>query len=244
MDLQNVEGRTSIQNADIKIEDLLQSGVHFGQRTYRWNPKMKPFIFGKREGIYIINIHKTLEYLRKAMEFAEKAGEQGLIPLFVCTKKQGKDIIKEQAERIGAHYVTERWLGGLLTNFETIKTRIEKMREIEKLKESDRFEKYPKKERQKILKLYEKLQRNLGGVREMFELPGFLYVVDPVKEDLAVKEANKLKIPIIALIDTDGNPELIDYPIPGNDDAMKSIEFITKLIAESYLKGKAKIKEE
>ncbi len=240
----NAEGLISSPNVNIKIEELLQNGVHFGHRTYRWNPKMKPFIYGKKEGIYIINIQKTVEMLAQAMEFAEKAGEQGLIPLYVCTKKQGKEIIKEYAEKAGAYYVIERWLGGLLTNFETIRTRIEKMREIEKMKEDGRLEKYPKKEQQRILKVYQKLVKNLGGVREMFELPGFIYVIDPVKEDLAVKEAIKLKIPIIALIDTDGDPELIDYPIPGNDDAMKSIEFITRLITESYLRGKAKIKEE
>jgi len=240
----NAEGLISSLNVNIKLEELLENGVHFGHRTYRWNPKMKPFIYGKKEGIYIINIQKTLEMLVKAMEFVEKAGEQGLIPLYVCTKKQGKGIIKEYAEKAGAYYVTERWLGGLLTNFETIRTRIEKMREIEKMKEDKRLEKYPKKEQQNILKVYQKLVKNLGGVREMFELPGFIYIIDPCKEELAVKEARKLKIPIIALIDTDGDPEIVDYPIPGNDDAMKSIEFITKVITESYLRGKAKIKEE
>ncbi len=240
----NGEELTSIPSVNIKIEEFLHNGVHFGHRTYRFNPKMKPFIYGKKEGIYIINIQKTLEMLLKAMEFAEKAGEKGFTPLYVCTKKQGREIIKEYAEKAGIHYVTERWLGGLLTNFETIRTRIEKLREIEKMKEDGRLEKYPKKEQQKILKVYQKLIKNIGGVREMFELPGFIYIIDPVKEELAVKEAKKLKIPLVALVDTDGDPDLIDYPIPGNDDAIKSIEFITKLITESYLKGKTRIKEE
>jgi small subunit ribosomal protein S2 len=242
MDTQNVEERTSTPNVDISLslKELMEHGVHFGHRTYRWNPKMEPYIYGKKDGIYIINIEKTLELLKKALVFVEECGKKGLIPLFVCTKKQGKEIIKEEAERIGAYYVVERWLGGLLTNFSTIRTRIEKMREIERMKEEGKLDKYPKKERMKILKVYEKLQKNLGGVKEMFELPGFLFVIDPTREELAIKEANKLKIPVVALIDTDGDPEVIDYPIPGNDDAMRSIEYITKLIANSYLKGKEK----
>ncbi|MEO0254105.1 MAG: 30S ribosomal protein S2 [candidate division WOR-3 bacterium] len=231
-------------NVNINIEELLQNGVHFGHRVYRWNPKMKEYIYGKKEGIHIINIHKTLQKLKEALEFVEKKGSEGAIPLFVCTKKQGKEIVKEYATKAGVYYVVERWPGGLLTNFETIKTRIEKMREIEKMKEDGRLEKYPKNEKQKILKVYEKLHKNLGGVKDMFELPQFLFIIDPVKEELAVKEAKKLNIPIVALIDTDGNPEIIDYPIPGNDDAMKSIEYITRLITDAYLRGKAKLKEE
>ncbi|MEO0271404.1 MAG: 30S ribosomal protein S2 [candidate division WOR-3 bacterium] len=231
-------------NVNINIEELLQNGVHFGHRVYRWNPKMREYIYGKKEGIHIINIHKTLQKLKEALEFVEKKGSEGAIPLFVCTKKQGKEIVKEYASKAGVYYVVERWPGGLLTNFETIKTRIEKMREIEKMKEDGRLEKYPKNEKQKILKVYEKLQKNLGGVKDMFELPQFLFIIDPVKEELAVKEAKKLNIPVVALIDTDGNPEVIDYLIPGNDDAMKSIEYITRLITDAYLRGKAKLKEE
>ncbi|MEO0290061.1 MAG: 30S ribosomal protein S2 [candidate division WOR-3 bacterium] len=231
-------------NVNINIEELLQNGVHFGHRVYRWNPKMREYIYGKKEGIHIINIHKTLQKLKEALEFVEKKGSEGAIPLFVCTKKQGKEIVKEYASKAGVYYVVERWPGGLLTNFETIKTRIEKMREIEKMKEDGRLEKYPKNEKQKILKVYEKLQKNLGGVKDMFELPQFLFIIDPVKEELAVKEARKLNIPVVALIDTDGNPEVIDYLIPGNDDAMKSIEYITRLITHAYLRGKAKLKEE
>lgn len=240
----NAEELINTPSVNINIEELLQNGVHFGHRVYRWNPKMKEYIYGKKEGIHIINIKKTLQKLKDALEFVEKRGSEGATPLFVCTKKQGKEILKEYAKKAGVYYVTERWPGGLLTNFETIKTRIEKMREIEKMKEDGRLEKYPKNEQQKILKVYEKLQKNLGGVKDMFELPQLLYVIDPVREELAVKEAKKLNIPVVALIDTDGDPEIIDYPIPGNDDAMKSIEYITKLITDAYLRGKARIKEE
>ncbi len=223
-------------NVDIKA--LLEAGVHFGHKRRRWNPKMRQYIFTERQGIHIIDLRKTLEMLEKAYnKVREVAANDGKI-LFVCTKKQGKDVVKEEAERCGAFYIVERWLGGLLTNFETIKTRIERMKDLERMMDDGRIEQYPKKERVKLEKELEKLRKVLGGIKEMDTLPDLLYIVDIVTEDIAVKEARKLGIPIVALVDTNGDPDLIDYPIPGNDDAIRSIKLITKTIADAVIEGK------
>ncbi len=223
-------------NVDIKA--LLEAGVHFGHKRRRWNPKMRQYIFTERQGIHIIDLRKTLEMLEKAYnKVREVAANDGKI-LFVCTKKQGKDVVREEAERCGAFYIVERWLGGLLTNFETIKTRIERMKDLERMMDDGRIEQYPKKERVKLEKELEKLRKVLGGIKDMDTLPDLIYIVDIVTEDIAVKEARKLGIPIVALVDTNGDPDLIDYPIPGNDDAIRSIKLITKTIADAVIEGK------
>ncbi len=223
-------------NVDIKA--LLEAGVHFGHKRRRWNPKMRQYIFNERQGIHIIDLRKILEMLEKAYEkVRDVAANDGKI-LFVCTKKQGKDVVKEEAERCGAFYIVERWLGGLLTNFETIKTRIERMKDLERMMEDGRIEQYPKKERVKLEKELEKLRKVLGGIKDMETLPDLIYIVDIVTEDIAVREARKLGIPIVALVDTNGDPDLIDYPIPGNDDAIRSIKLITKTIADAVIEGR------
>ena len=228
--------KTSSINVDIKA--LLEAGVHFGHKKRRWNPKMRQYIFTERQGIHIIDLRKTLEMLEKAYDkVREVAANDGKI-LFVCTKKQGKDVVREEAERCGAFYIVERWLGGLLTNFETIKTRIERMKDLERMMEDGRIEQYPKKERVKLEKELEKLRKVLGGIKDMDTLPDLIYIVDVINEDIAVKEARKLGIPIVALVDTNGDPEIIDYPIPGNDDAIRSIKLITKTIADAVIEGK------
>jgi len=248
MDLQKEEGLTSTLNVkslqNITKDDLLKAGVHFGHKTYKWNPKMKPFIYTKKNEYHIIDVSKTYECLvNAAIKIKEVASKNGKF-LFVCTKKQGKDIVEEEAKRCGAFFMVERWLGGTLTNFSTILGRLEKMKEIERMKEEGKIELFVKKERLKIEKEYERLYKFFRGIRDMDKLPDMIYIVDPVKEEIAVKEARKLSIPIVALIDTNGDPDLIDYPIPGNDDAIKSISFITKIVADTIIEGKEEYKEE
>jgi len=221
----------------ITMKQLLEAGVHFGHQTRRWNPKMKPFIFGERNGIHIIDLQQTLKYFEIAYEFVVNVTSQGGKVLFVGTKKQAQDAIKEEAERCGMPYVNFRWLGGLLTNFRTIRQSVEKLKKIESWFEDGTIERFPKKERLRIERLKQKLERNLGGIRNMESLPQAVYIVDPVYEEIAVKEARKLGIPIVAIVDTNCDPDLIDYIIPGNDDAIRAVRLITSKIADACLEG-------
>lgn len=225
-------------NTQTLIKQLLESGVHFGHQKNKWNPKMKEYIFTEKNGIYIIDLQKTVDYLAKACEFVYNLALQGRNILFIGTKKQAQSIVKDAAERSSMFYVTERWLGGLLTNFETVKKSIARYESIEKMKQDGSFNKISKKEASQINKEYMKLKKNLEGIRAMRRLPAAIFVIDPGKEIIAVKEARKLKIPIVALVDTNCDPQLIDYIIPGNDDALRSIKLVTELIAESVIKGR------
>ncbi|MCS7258239.1 MAG: 30S ribosomal protein S2 [candidate division WOR-3 bacterium] len=222
----------------ITIKDLLEAGVHFGHRARRWNPKMKPYIFGRKNDIFIIDLEKTLEHLKKACDVVRRTVELGHDVLFVGTKPQAQPIIEEEAKRCGAFYVNERWVGGLFTNFEVVSKRIHRMIELERLLGAERLEGYTKKERLNLEREYKKLYKIFNGVREMDRLPGIVYVVDVVREATPIAEARRMKIPIVAMIDTNGDPEKVDYPIPSNDDALRSIKLITKLIADSVLEGK------
>lgn len=225
------------------MKQLLEAGVHFGHQTRRWNPKMKPFIFGERNGIHIIDLQQTLKYFELAYEFVVNVTSQGGTVLFVGTKKQAQDAIKEEAERCGMPYVNFRWLGGTLTNFRTIRQSVEKLKRIEAWFEDGTIERFLKKERLKLARLKEKLERNLAGIKNMESLPQALYIVDPVHEDISVKEARKLGIPIVAIVDTNCDPDLIDYIIPGNDDAIRAVKLITSKIADACLEGKEIYKE-
>src|SRR3989338_7244836 len=224
--------------ADELIKKLLESGVHFGHQTKRWNPKMKRFIFGERSGIYIIDLEKTIEHLNHARDFIHDIAARGGNILFVGTKKQAQEVVEEAAQKSGMFFVKHRWLGGLLTNFQTVKKSVERLKSIEKMSENCIFAKLTKKEIAKLTKEKDKLLRDLNGIRDMGGLPQAIFIIDSKKEDIAVKEARKLKIPIIGLIDTNCDPDLIDYPIPGNDDALKSIRLIVLLITESILEGR------
>lgn len=228
---------------NVTIKDLLEAGVHFGHQTKRWNPKMKKFIFTARSGIYIIDLQKTLKCLEIAGKKVQEVIASGQGILFVGTKKQAQEVVREQALRCGAFYVTERWLGGMLTNFQTIKLNIKRLRDIERMKEDGTYDKLTKKEGLKLEKERIKLEKVLGGIKEMNRLPGLLYVVDAKKERIAVAEGSKLGIPIIAIIDTNSDPDPITFPIAANDDAIKSIKVITHQIAEAASEAE-RIKEE
>lgn len=221
----------------ITMKQLLEAGVHFGHQTRRWNPKMKPFIFGERNGIHIIDLQQTLHYFEIAYEFVVNLVSQGGKILFVGTKKQAQETVKEEAERCGMYYVVHRWLGGTLTNFKTIRQSVEKLKRLETWFQDGTIERFVKKERLRLERLKNKLERNLAGIKNMETLPQALYVVDPVHEEIAVKEARKLGIPIIAIVDTNCDPDLIDYVIPGNDDAIRAIKLITSKIADACLEG-------
>ena len=221
----------------ITMKQLLEAGVHFGHQTRRWNPKMKPFIFGERNGIHIIDLQQTLHYFEIAYEFVVNLVAQGGKILFVGTKKQAQETVKEEAERCGMYYVVNRWLGGTLTNFKTIRQSVEKLKKLEAWFEDGTIERFVKKERLRLERLKNKLEKNLAGIKNMETLPQALYVVDPVHEEIAVKEARKLGIPIIAIVDTNCDPDLIDYVIPGNDDAIRAIKLITSKIADACLEG-------
>lgn len=223
--------------AHITMKQLLEAGVHFGHQTRRWNPKMKPFIFGERNGIHIIDLQQTLKFFEIAYEFVVNLVAEGGKLLFVGTKKQAQDTIREEAERCGMYYVNYRWLGGTLTNFRTIRQSVEKLKRIESWFEDGTIERFPKKERLKLERLKNKLERNLKGIKDMETLPQALFVVDPVHEEIAVKEARKLGIPIVAIVDTNCDPDLIDYIIPGNDDAIRAVKLITGKIADACLEG-------
>ena len=221
----------------ITMKQLLEAGVHFGHQTRRWNPKMKPFIFGERNGIHIIDLQQTIKYFEIAYEFVVNLVAEGGKILFVGTKKQAQETIKEEAQRCGMYYVNYRWLGGTLTNFRTIRQSVEKLKRIESWFEDGTIERFPKKERLKLERLKNKLERNLAGIKDMESLPQALYIVDPVYEEIAVKEARKLGIPIVAIVDTNCDPDLIDYIIPGNDDAIRAVKLITSRIADACLEG-------
>ncbi len=220
------------------IKQFLEAGVHFGHQTNRWNPKMEKFIFGEKSGIYIIDLEKTKDALEEAREFIKDVTRAGSYVLFVGTKKQAQTIIKEQALRCGMFHVNVRWLGGTLTNFSTIRKSVKKLVDLENTKTDGTYEAVSKKERANINKEIEKLNKTLGGIRNMDRLPGALFVVDSKKEAIAVREANKLSIPVAALVDTNCDPDAIDYVIPGNDDAIKSISLIISLITESIIEGR------
>lgn len=220
------------------IKKLLEAGVHFGHQTKRWNPKMKHFIFGEKSGIYIIDLEKTEKFLNEARIFISEIAAQGKSVLFVGTKKQAQEVVEEEAKRCGAFYVNHRWLGGLLTNFQTVKKSINRFKEINQMEKDGIFESLSKKEIASLTKEKEKLIKNLSGVVEMERLPGALFVIDSKKEETAVLEAKRLNIPVVALIDTNCDPDLIDFPIPGNDDAIKSVKLVTSFIAESVLEGR------
>jgi small subunit ribosomal protein S2 len=220
------------------MKQLLEVGVHFGHQTKKWNPKMKKYIYTDKNGIYIIDLQETQRLLIEAYEYVKKVASEGRIILFVGTKKQTQDIIESYAKECGMPYVKNRWLGGTLTNFETITKRTKRIDEIENMEKSGIFEKLPKKEVLGIRKEYEKLLRNIGGIRDMKKLPDVLYAIDPNKEMIAIKEAIKLGIPIVAITDTNCDPDLIDFIIPGNDDAIRSCSLITSVICEAIKKGK------
>ena len=228
---------------EVTMKELLEAGVHFGHQTRRWNPKMKRYIFGKRNGIYIVDLQKTVKLFAEAAEFVAELAEAGKRILFVGTKRQAQEVIAEEAARAGEFYVTNRWLGGTLTNFVTLRGSIKRMQEIEeRLAEEDSG--MTKKEILRLERERRKMEENLGGIREMEELPDALFVVDPKKESIAVAEANKLGVPVIAIVDTNCDPELIDFPIPGNDDAIRSIRLFASRIADAYLQGSGRLEQE
>lgn len=220
------------------IKQLLESGVHFGHKTSRWNPKMKKYIFGQRSGIYIIDLEKVEECLNKASDFLLDIASKGEMVLFVGTKKQAQEVVLQEAMRCGMYYVTERWLGGLLTNFATIKKSINRLKEIEKMKTDGTYEKLTKKEVARLEKELAKLKRDFSGIVQMERMPAALFVVDTKKEETAVKEANRLSIPVIGVIDTNSNPDRIAFPIPANDDATKSIKLVASLVADAIIEGR------
>ena len=224
--------------AVVSMKQLLEAGVHFGHQTRRWNPKMAEYIFTERNGIYIIDLQKTVKKVEEAYMFVRDVAEAGDSVLFVGTKKQAQESIKEEAERVGMYYVNSRWLGGMLTNFATIKTRIERLAQLRKMDEDGTFNLLPKKEVVKLNLEIEKLEKYLGGIKEMKKLPGALFIVDPRKERNAVAEARKLHIPIVAIVDTNCDPDEIDYVIPGNDDAIRAVKLIAGIMANAILEGK------
>ena len=224
--------------AVISMKQLLEAGVHFGHQTRRWNPKMAQYIFTERNGIYIIDLQKTVRKIDEAYMFVRNLALEGKSVLFVGTKKQAQESIEAEAKRCGMFYVNNRWLGGTLTNFRTIQTRIKKLNEIDKMEKDGQFDVLPKKEVIKLCAEREKLLKNLGGIREMKKLPGALFVVDPRKERIAVQEARILGIPIVAIVDTNCDPDEIDYVIPGNDDAIRAVKLIAGKLADAVLEGK------
>ena len=221
----------------VSMKQLLEAGVHFGHQTRKWNPKMDPYIFTERNGIHIIDLQKTVEKIDEAYDFMKEVGATGKPILFVGTKKQAQNAIVSEAERCGQYYVSERWLGGMLTNYKTISGRIKKLNDIEKMQEDGTFEKLSKKEVLKLMAEHDKLQRNLGGIREMKGMPGAMFVVDPKKEKIAVKEARTLGIPIVGMIDTNCDPDDVDFVIPANDDAIRAVKLIASKMADAVIEG-------
>ncbi|MBO6230176.1 MAG: 30S ribosomal protein S2 [Ruminiclostridium sp.] len=224
--------------AVVSMKQLLEAGVHFGHQTRRWNPKMAPYIFTERNGIYIIDLQKTVKKLDEAYNFVFETASNGGEILFVGTKKQAADSIKEEAERAGAHYVNARWLGGMMTNFKTIQNRIKRLEQLHAMETDGTFDLLPKKEVSKLSLEIEKLEKFLGGIKNMKKLPGALFVVDPRKEKIAVAEARKLGIPVVAIVDTNCDPDEIDYVIPGNDDAIRAVKLIAGAMADAVLAAK------
>ncbi len=224
--------------AVVTMKQLLEAGVHFGHQTRRWNPKMAQYIFTERNGIYIIDLQKTVKKLEEAYMFVRDIAAEGGNVLFVGTKKQAGDSIKEEAERAGAYYVNARWLGGMMTNFKTIRRRIARLEQLNKMKEDGTFDRLTKKEAAKLALEIEKLEKFLGGIKSMNKLPGALFIVDPRKERIAVSEARKLGIPIVAIVDTNCDPDEIDYVIPGNDDAIRAVKLISQTMADAIIEGR------
>ena len=222
----------------ITMRELLEAGVHFGHQTRRWNPKMKPYIFQERNGIYIIDLQKTVILLRQVYAAVKQMAREGKVILFVGTKKQAQDVVREESERAGTFYVNQRWLGGTLTNFSTIQKRIARLRELEGMRAQGTFDMLPKKEVGRLSDELERLERFLGGIKEMHRLPDAVFIVDPKKERIAVMEARKLKIPIIAVVDTNCDPDEIDYLVPGNDDAIRAVKLMVSKIADAIIEGK------
>lgn len=222
------------------IKQFLEAGVHFGHKTSRWNPKMKRYIFGERSGIYIIDLEKTQECLDKARDFLLDITAKGEVVLFVGTKKQAQEVVRQEALRCGMHYVTERWLGGALTNFSTIKKSINRLKAIEKMRQDGTFDKLTKKEISRLEKELGKLKKNFSGIAEMEQLPAAIFIVDTKKEETAVEEANRLSIPVVGLIDTNSDPDKVEYPIAGNDDATRAIQVIVSSIADTVIEGRKK----
>ena len=228
----------------LSMKTLLEAGVHFGHQTRRWNPKMKTYIFAQRNGIHIIDLQQTLTLLERARQFIRDVVVQGESVLFVGTKKQAQEAILQEAKRCGMYYINQRWLGGTLTNFHTIQSRIDYLVQLEERRLKGQFARLPKKEALKLEEQIEKMNRILGGIKEMTRLPGALFIIDISNENIAVAEAQRMRIPIAALVDTDGNPQRIDYPIPGNDDAIRSIRLVTAQIADAVLDGLSRHQEE
>ena len=220
------------------MKELLEAGVHFGHQTKRWNPKMKEFIYGQRNGIYIIDLQKTIKVFKEALQFIRTLSENGQNVLFVGTKKQAQDIVREAAGRCESSYVNQRWLGGLLTNFKVIRGSIDKLIELEEMREDGRWDLLSKKDQSKQDKVYRKLSKNLGGIKTMTGKPGAMFIIDSSNEEIAISEGLKMNIPIIAIVDTNGDPDNLTYPIPGNDDAVRAIELFANKVADSILEGK------
>lgn len=229
--------------ATVSMKLLLESGVHFGHQTNKWNPKMKPYIFGARNGIYIIDLQQTVEYFSIAYKFIVETVAEGKELLFVGTKKQAQESIKTESERAAMPYVHQRWLGGMLTNFSTIKKSIDRLNQLDRMFEDESVFAFPKKEIQGLRKEREKLEKVLGGIRKMRGLPGAVFIVDPKKENITVREARKLGIPIVAIVDTNCDPDQINYIIPGNDDAIRAIKLFSTKVADAVLEGKARFEE-
>ncbi len=228
---------------DISMQELLEAGVHFGHQTRRWNPKMKPYIFGKRNGIYILDLAKTLRMFREASEYVQKLGREGRRLLFVGTKRQAREVVEQEARRCGQYWVSHRWLGGTLTNFVTIRQSVDKLLEIE-VRLADEKGLHTKKEKLRLDRERLRINRNLEGLRELEALPDAIFVVDPKHEEIAIAEANKLGIPVVAIVDTNCDPELVDYVIPGNDDAIRTIRLFSAKIADSYLAGSTVLQQQ
>lgn len=224
--------------AIISMKQLLEAGVHFGHQTRRWNPKMAPYIFTDRNGIYIIDLQKTVKKIEEAYNYVKQVAADGGTLLFVGTKKQAQDAVKEEADRCGMFYVNQRWLGGMLTNFQTIRARIDRLRELEQMENDNTLGMLPKKEVAGLMREKEKLQKSVGGIKGMKKPPDAIFVIDPRKERIAMAEARKLEIPIVAVVDTNCDPEEVDYVIPGNDDAIRAVRLLTSKMADAYLEGK------
>lgn len=231
-------------SSKLSVKQLLEAGAHFGHQTHKWNPKMKKYVFGERNGIYILDLQQTLPMAEKAYEFLKKTSQQGKSVLFVGTKRQASDMVKKKAEECGAYYVTSRWLGGMLTNYKTVSLSIDKIRKVEKMKENGDYKLLTKKEQSNIEKEVTKLEKTLGGIKNMRKLPGAIFIIDPHNEHIAVKEANVLGIPVVAITDTNCDPTGIEYVVPGNDDALKSITLFLDYFSNAIVEGGSKARRE
>ena len=238
--LPNITRDKEVKLPSITIKELLEAGVHFGHQTKRWNPKMKDYIYGERNGIHIIDLQKTLKLFTEALEFISNKVAEGKEILIVGTKKQAQDIVEEEAKRAEAFYVNQRWVGGLLTNFSVVRKSIDKLIDLEEMKVDGRWELLSKKEQSRLEKVIKKLQRNFSGVKNMKSLPGVLFVIDSAKENIAVTEARKVGIPVVAVIDTNGDPDVVDYVIPGNDDAIRAVKLYMTKVADAIIEGKSR----